>query len=137
MTSAAIDAQGTTIGRGDGGGSEVFTTIPEIATINGPSGSAAVLDVTSLSSTAKEKRMGLPDEGQITLSGFFVPTNAQHTGLRTDRNAQTLRNFVITFSEASTASFAAYVTNFSTSVGVDDTTKLDVTLEISGAVTWA
>ena len=42
--------------------------IGEITDFSGPGGQAAVIDVTNLNSTAKEKLVGLRDEGQLSLS---------------------------------------------------------------------
>lgn len=74
MSSNALESQGMTIARGDGATpTEVFTTIPEVKSISGPDGSANEIDVTDLSSSAKEFRMGLQDEGNITLDMMFIP----------------------------------------------------------------
>lgn len=135
-----LNSQGVTIARGDGASPEVFTALGEVKSIQGPGGSASVIDTTNLSSTAKEKAMGLQDEGQITLELNLDTDDTMQTGLRTDRTNQTLRNFKITLTDSSpatTLTFAAYVTNFSIAAAVDDVVTASVTLEISGAVTWA
>ena len=139
MTSNALETQGVLFKRGDGGTPEVFTSVGEIKSFQGPGGSAAVIDITTLESTAKEKRMGLADEGQFTFEINLDPTNAQHLGLKSDRAARTLRNFTLTLTDspATVLSFAAYVLELSLSGGVDDVIGASVTLEISGAVTWA
>ena len=117
MSSNALVSQGMTIARGDGASPESFTTIPEVRAISGPDGSANEIDVTDLSSSAKEFRMGLRDEGNITLEMMFIPGNTVHAGLRTDRANRTLRNFRITFTDspATVWSFAAYVQGLSVS----------------------
>ena len=137
--SEAIKSQGIEVKRGDGQASESFTLIGEVVSIDGPGGQAQVIDVTHLKSTAKEKLMGLADEGQVSLGLNLVPGNAQQTGLRTDRDNQTLRNFqiVLTDSGTTTLSFAAFVLGFSISASVDAKVDASVTLEVSGAVTWA
>ena len=76
MSSNALESQGMAIKRGDGASPEVFTTIPEVRSINGPDGSASEIDVSDLSSTSREFRMGLQDEGSITLDMMFIPGNA-------------------------------------------------------------
>ena len=137
MSSNAIEAQGVIIARGV---SSVYTTIPEIKSFNGPGGSASVIDVTDLQSTAKEKRMGLQDEGQLQFTINYIPDNAVHQGLRADRSARTLRTFKITFTDTSPKtvwSFSAYVTNFAVSGAVDGVVEAQVTLEISGSITEA
>ena len=82
MSSTAIIAQGITIARM---GTTAFETIPNVVSFQGPGGQAQVIDVTNLSSTAKEKRMGLRDEGSLSLTLHFDPDNTVHDGLRTDR----------------------------------------------------
>ena len=137
MASQAIESQGVQIKRGDGGGPETFTLVPEVTRVDGPSGSAAVIDVTSLDSTAKEKLMGLHDEGQITLEMNYLPADAQHQGLQDDRTNRTKRNFEVVFTDAGNTklSFAAYVLNFNISSQVDDKVTAACTLEITGQVT--
>lgn len=135
MSSNAIEAQGVIIARGVG---TVFTTIPEIKSFSGPGGSATVIDVTDLQSTAKEKRMGLPDEGQLQFTINYIPDNAVHQGLRQDRMDRIERDFRITFTDASPATqwtFSAFVSGFSVSGAVDNVVEAQVTLEITGAIT--
>lgn len=136
---AQLDTQGVVIKRGDGASPEVFTTIGEVNSIQGPGGSATTIDVTNLSSTAKNKKMGLIDEGQVTLEMKLDTADTAQTGLRTDRSNKTLRNFqiVLTDSPATTISFAAYVMSFALATAVDDVVTASVTLEIDGLVTWA
>lgn len=137
MASQAIEAQGIVIARGDGATPEVFTTIPGVKSFSGPGGSASVIDVTDLQSTGKEKRMGLQDEGQITLDINYTPDNAVHQALRSDRAARTLRNFKLTFTDDGNTvwDFAAFVTGFTVQGGVDAVVGASVTLEISGSIT--
>jgi hypothetical protein len=137
MSSNAIEAQGVILARGV---STVFTTIPEIKTFTGPGGSATVIDVTDLQSTAKEKRMGLKDEGQLQFTINYIPDNAVHIGLRADRDGRVLREFRMTFTDTSpktTWTFDAYVLGFSVSGAVDAVVEAQVTLEISGSITEA
>lgn len=139
MSSSALVSQGMTIARGDAASPEVFTTISEVTSIAGPGGQAAVIDVTDLSSTAKEKRMGLPDEGQVTLGLAYIPTDTQHDQLRQDRNAQTEHNFRISFTDspATTWTFGAFVIGLEISNEVDEVTRATLTLEVTGAITQA
>ena len=94
-------------------------------------------DASDLKSTAKEKRMGLQDEGQLTLAMFYIPDNAVHMALRTDRANRTLRNFRIMFTDTGDTQwdFAGFVTGFTVSGGVDGIVEANVTIEISGAIT--
>jgi hypothetical protein len=137
---AALVSQGCVLKRGDGGGTEVFTAIGEVISINGVgSGSASEIDVTNLSSTAKEFLLGLKDEGEVSISLNLDTGDTMQTGLRSDRDANTLRNFQLDLTDSgpTTLSFSAYVKTYPISIAVDDKIGLEVSLRISGPVTWA
>lgn len=139
MSNNALEAQGMDLKMGNGATpTEVFTSIPEITTMSGPGGSAAVKDTTSLLDTAKTKRMGLADEGQISFDINYIPADTQHAALRAARAARTLHNFQLVFTDspATTWDFAGYVTGFTLQgVQVDGTMGAKVTIEVSGAIT--
>ena len=136
---SAIESQGTTLAISVGASPSSFTTIGNVVGFKGPGGSASVIDVTNLSSVAKEKLMGLPDEGQFTVDLNFDPDNATHQSLRTARANRTPCEFKITFTDAAsatTAVFTGYVLGMEISAQVDSAVKASVTIEITGAVTW-
>ena len=137
MSSNAIESQGMTLKIGDAASPEVFTTIAEVKSFQGPGGQAQVIDVTDLSSTRREKRMGIPDEGQLSFEINYIPANTQHALLRTRRAARTLTNFQLVFTDSpvTTWDFSAYVLSFQTSGGVDGVVSASVTLEITGEIT--
>lgn len=137
--SEAIVSEGAVLKRGDGASPEVFTEVSEVVDFDGPGGQGSVIDVTHLKSTRREKRMGLPDEGQVTLTLNHIPTDTMQTGLRSDRANRTLRNFKLELpdSPVQTLSFSAYVLGYSISGGVDAPVRASVVLEITGEVTYA
>lgn len=137
MSSLALEAQGMLIKIGNGLSSETFATITEVKTFSGPGGSAAVIDVSDLSSTAREKRLGLKDEGQLSFTINYIPTNTQHALLRTQRSNRQLTSFQLVFTDTGnmTWDFEAYVSGFSVSGAVDGVVEAQVTLEISGTIT--
>jgi len=139
MSSNAMVSEGVILKRGDGGAPETFTEVSEVVSFDGPGGTAAVIDVTHLRSSAKEKRIGLPDEGQIKLEMNYVPSDSMQAALRSDRVTRTRRNFKLLMTDTgpTTASFAAYVLEFSVKGGVDQKIAASITLEIDGTVTWA
>ena len=75
MSSTAITAQGIAISRF---GTTTFEVIPNVVSFQGPGGQAAVIDVTNLASASKEKRVGLRDEGQLTLTMHYNPDDLIH-----------------------------------------------------------
>lgn len=140
----AISGFGTLLKIGDGGGTEVFTTIAEVKDISGPSFSADTVELTTHSSSGawKEKLPTLLDAGEITLDINFIPTNAtqsQSTGLLRDFKNRTKRNFQLVWPDVggTTWAFSAYVTGFEPSAPVDDLLGASVTLTITGAPTLA
>jgi predicted secreted protein len=137
MSSLALESQGMLLKIGNGLSSETFATITEIKTFSGPGGSATVIDVSDLSSLAREKRMGLNDEGQLSFTINYIPTNTQHALLRTQRASRELTSFQLIFTDTgnTTWDFEAYVNGFSVSGAVDGVVEAQVTLEISGAIT--
>jgi len=139
MSSSALETQGVVFAIGDAASPEVFNTIPEVMSFDGPGGSASVIDVSDLASSAREKRMGLADEGQFSFEIAYIPSNTYHTLLRTRRSGRTLTNFRITLTDSpqSVISFSGYVLEFRVSGGVDDFLRANVTIEISGSVTVA
>ena len=138
-SSSALTSQGMTIGIGDAASPEVFTTISEVKSIDGPGGQANEIDVTDLNSSSKEFVLGLQDEGDITLDLSYIPKDTQHALLRSRRASGDIGNFRLTFTDspATTWTFAALVKGLSISNGVDAITAGSITLRVSGSITEA
>jgi hypothetical protein len=134
---ATLESQGVTIGIGDSGSPVTYTTIGEMTDISGPDGSAPEYDRTTLTSTAREYRMGLHDEGNISLSGFYDPNDTGQSEAQTARKNRTLKEFKITETDspATEHTFQGYVTGFSLSRSVDQDVTLSITIRITGDVT--
>ena len=129
--SDALESQGVTLSWAGG-------AIGEVTGFNGPGGSASIIDVSHLGSTSREKRMGLPDEGQLSLDVNLLPGNAGQIALRNDRASRTKREAILTLTDTTntTLTFDAYCTGFSIQGSVDNKIQASITLEITGAVTW-
>lgn len=134
---ATLEAQTSTLKVGDQASPEVFNAIGEIRSISGPSGSAAEIDVTNLDSTAREFRLGLPDEGSVNVTFAYDPDDTYQEVLRSIRAARTSRNFKIELADSppTTFSFVAYCTEFSLDTSVDEVVLVTATLRITGSVT--
>jgi hypothetical protein len=145
----AIESQGTDLfwGTTAAGATSASTStsvlIGQVAGFNGPSGSANVIDITHLGSTAKEKMMGLRDEGQISLDVMFQPNDVGQIALRTDRANRQLRKVVVKLNDNTSDAARtkiicdAYCTGFSITGRVDDKISGSVTLELAGACTYS
>ena len=116
--------------------------IGEITDFSGPGGQANVIDVTNLNSTAKEKLVGLRDEGQLSLSLNFNYSDTAQAAIITDRANRTKRKCVIKFNDSTDdkvktkALFDAYCLGFSVSGAVDNKVSANAVIEITGAVTY-
>ena len=133
MTASTVLAKGTTI-EVETASAGVYATVDEVIGFSGPGGSAKVIETTNLQSTRKEKRMGLPDEGQFSIDLNYDPADAGQARLFSIRNSQTLGNFRVTYANGTIDTFSGYVLEFTTSGGLDDVLKAKATIEITGAV---
>jgi hypothetical protein len=139
MASAAVAGIGTQLKIGDGGGSEVFTTIGEVKDITGPAVTVDIVEVTNMDSPSffKEYIPTLKDGGEVTFDVNYIGTSTTQAQLVTDYGNRTRRNFQLVTTHASpkTIAFAAYITNLSHSFPIADAVKRSVTLRITSAVT--
>ena len=112
--------------------------IEEVNSVNGPSGSANVIDVTHLRSAAKEKLIGLRDEGQLSIDLNYIATAANQIKLRDARANRTESNVALMFNDVgrTMAAMKGYVSGFAITGAVDSKITGTVTIEITGAVTW-
>ena len=123
-------------------------SIGEIVSFSGPAGSAAIIDITNLASTAKQKLPGLRDEGNVTievnLSGATAGVD-HHQRLKDDFKTRRkcvfdikLTNNLATSSTSLPTSlyYEGFITGFSISGAVDDVVKASITQEITSAIRW-
>ncbi len=110
--------------------------VGEVVDFSGPGGSASVIDATHLGSTAKEKLMGLPDEGQFTFNLNLDPQDEGQGDLRDARIARSKNTYLLTLSDGTTLSFDGFCLEFSIAGGVDALVSASCTIEITGPVTW-
>lgn len=139
MSTSALASQGMKVSVGDGASPEAYTLISDNSDISGPDGSAGEIEVTDLSSTAKEFKRGLTDNGNISMTLMFIPANTQHAQLRSDFNSATevARNYRLTFTDSPNTlwTFSAYVATLSVSNSLDGVTTANVTLRVKGSIT--
>jgi acetylornithine deacetylase/succinyl-diaminopimelate desuccinylase-like protein len=135
----SIESQGVTLAISYGASPTSFVTIANVVDFSGPGGQASVIDITNLSSTFREKRMGIPDEGQVTFNVNLDPDANSHTLIRNVRAARVACEFRLTLTDASptTLTFDGYVLGFVISGAVDDVVKAAITIEIDGPADWA
>jgi len=135
----ALESQGVVINVGTADSPSAYHAVGSVISFSGPGGSASVIDTTTLASTAKEKMMGLPDEGEFTMEVLVdnTDTNGQ-VALKTARTNRTLKYFkvVLTDSPQTYGKFTGYVLGYAINGSVDNVVKASITIAIDGAVTW-
>lgn len=135
-------AKGTVLKMGDGASPEVFTAIAQIGDVDGPGSKRETVDTTNHSSAAKEFVATILDSGEVKFSINYDPAAATHKnatgGLIYAHQQGTLKNFKVDFPATVVAgpTFAAYVTDFQTKAPVAGKLSAEITLKISGAITW-
>ena len=115
--------------------SSVANAIGEVVGFSGPSLSGAVIDVTHLQSTAKDKLMGVYDGGQVTLNVNMLVTDTGQTKARECMASRTRGSLLIQLSTASTSQgihIKSYVTGLNPTGSVDNKIAADITFAIHG-----
>jgi hypothetical protein len=145
MATMAWPAQGVTIGIDEtSGASNTFSLINEVHSLTGLGGGTVVqCRTTWLSSLVHTYRGTIPDNAEVGMSMWFDPTDAVHKFLRNlkDTPSNGPNTFQVTFNTGATNSTAQFVANVSafdgpTADDVESNLTADVTIKITGAVTW-
>lgn len=135
--SDAVITQGTLFQRGTGTTGDPFTTIAEVRGFRGlGGGEPPVIDVTHFLSVKREKRIGLPDEGTLSMDLNFIPSDPVQQLLEADRVSQLPRLFKITFTDTTICEFEGLVKTFEKSAEPDDVWRASVSIEVSGEPDW-
>ena len=132
-----IPSHGTLLKLGDGGGTEVFTTVAKIKDISGPEFNRGTHDASTQTTDWGEIGPGLKRGGQVTFTINWIPTDGTHdhlTGLRKDFIDGTKRNIQIVWPDpaATTDQFAVYILNLGPTAPVDGLLEQSVTMEVTG-----
>lgn len=129
--------------------------IGNITSFNPPSPSADEIESTNLTSSAKEFVQGLIDYGEGSFEVNFDPSSAAHQAVLTGLAAGTTREFLIGFSDATTAvpsvtdssfgsppttrswvKFTGFIKGFVMQGGTNDLVKATLTIRNSGSPTY-
>lgn len=142
MASQARAAYGTKLKMGDGASPETFTDIPEIGDIKGPNISVKTMDATTHSSAASGANEEiLPttiNGGEVSFPLNYVEADPMHVALIAASQARTKKNFQKVNPEGTkTISFSGYVTDIAFSDPVADKRGADVTIAVSGGLTFS
>jgi hypothetical protein len=108
------------------------------------SGTAAEIDVSDLSSTAKEFVLGLADNGSMTLNGWYDPQDAGQVILEGLRESSAVNGFRVGVRNPTGAGsptgfvlmeFDGFVATMPITLGVDAAVSFTASVRITGAIT--
>ena len=137
---AGRNSQQTRILHSDGGSTGTYAELEDVTQISGPNGTANVIDVTDLRSTAKESLPGLADYGQIQVTMNYTGGTEQvalYDMFAGNADPEYFKIAMPTSAVATTfdvLSFRASVTQCQFGANVDDKQTLQITLKTDGAV---
>ena len=123
---------GALLKRGDGGGTEVFSTVAEVVNIGDVSSTLGTADATHMESPDRfmEKIPTLFEQQPVSVELNYLPGDTSQNLLRADHLAATLRNFQITIpGSVKVVSFSAYVTKAGPAFPHDN--KMTQTIELT------
>lgn len=141
MPTIAKIANGTLLKVGDGASPEVFTTVPEVTRLSGPSMRFDLLDVTSHDTVGffREYIPGLADGDKIAASINWRPSNTVQKAVRVAAEARTNRNFKVVFPDSSdnTVTVSTYVESIVPKADIGAVLMEDLSIKITGAPVWS
>jgi hypothetical protein len=135
-----VDTTGLTYTSGGTATPVTYTAIGNIKSISDfESGSASEIDVTNLSSTAKEKRLGLVDNGGFSLAIHHSNADAGQAAAQARRldGAAVNMKVILPSGTTPTASFSALIKKFSKNAAVDGVVEGSLDVTVNGAITWS
>lgn len=129
----AINAQGTVFTFEDG--------VPVAQTIGGVqsfglSSTSPEREITTLASTAVERKLGLPDNGTLTLNVLYDRADVGQAALIDAAANNQTRECVMTLSDGKIATFQATPKTPPIDTDADDDLKSTIELVVSGAIVW-
>jgi len=132
MSSNAISSIGALLKIGNGASTEVFTAIPELRSINGPSMTSEDIDVSHLGTSGyRDFIAGFKEAGEI--SGEVNWTQAGYATLLTLFNSGVTHNMTLEFSDATIYEFVGRVKGLPITAQTGDAVRFNLTIKITGA----
>lgn len=124
----------------------VWTTVAQIVDLGGPSAEADQIEVSHRDSRYRRYVAGMVDGGEVQFDVIFDPDHPSHdptiAGSMYDLlDSGEVNEFRTIYpgqgSDTTTATFDAFVSQFGIDSPMEDGIKGDITLKITGAITWA
>lgn len=139
-TSGAIVTQGTKLFRGsvkEGSADIVWDRVRGVSSFSGPNTSKSKIDVTSFDSNRKEYVYGIPDEGDISFTMFFYPSDSVHKAIvKEDVPASYNRPWRLELSDGTIYEFEGNLSSAPLTGNMDAAVTWNMTLSVSGTAEW-
>lgn len=135
----AISTQGTKLEIALHAGSPTdYTEIPNVKDISGPSETSDELEITHLGSVGgrREYIQSFRDSDDITVQMNYLPGNAVQDSLRALYESGDIVSARVTYPDDATATFNCFVKGRSSPAAVAAVLEFNVTLRVTGAVTY-
>jgi hypothetical protein len=137
---AGIDSTSFSAYASGGSATPNAVTVGNFKSWNGYDGQNSEIDVTDLSSTAKQFRAGLYDPGQLQITVQYLHNTADQgqDALRASQIASgPASSFVLTFKDGKTITATGFVKQFSNSGQVDGVVESNITIRLTGQPVYA
>jgi hypothetical protein len=139
-TPTGVKSASTLLQRGDGGGTEVFTTVAFVKDFDFPKLSRDAIETTSHSSGGVEEAApsGILKSGDVSFEIVYDAANVTHdaaVGLHADLITATLHNWKIVLTNGKTWKFAGFITKFEPKAPVHGVYTAGCSIKVTGAVT--
>lgn len=127
-------------------GPDVYQDVAQVRDLSGPAGASDQIEVSHRGYTWRRYVGGMKDGGEVSFDIVFDPNLASHDpsvagsmwALLESGERSTYRIvFPGVATATTTATFDAFVSNFEISAPLEDGLTADLTLKMSGPVTWA
>ena len=142
MTTAAFTG-GNTLKIGDGAGTEVFTALGDVDSVDGIGVTNAEIRTTSWENLAHAYIAGMPDGNQVTITVNTVLTDAQVNQVITDvENREAARNFEYVLTDGTTVrtgSFAMTMLSYQYNASTGEQSspnQIVLTGRITNGISW-
>ncbi|WP_019534211.1 phage tail tube protein [Paenibacillus ginsengihumi] len=130
MTKRATRSIGTTFKLGT-------TPIGDLTAIGSPNVDTEEIDVTTLDSVGayREYISGFKDAGEVTLSGYFVPTDAGQAAAYAALESGEIQECEIEYPMGASWAFEGFVKNFTVTTELEEAIGFEVTIRVTGQPT--
>lgn len=132
---AGIDGFGTTLAKGDGAATEVFSPIANVTSITAPGLARDTVETTAHDSPDQYREFlgGLKDPGEVSADVNYDPS--AHDSFVDDLDTTDPINYQITFPDGTIWEFGALLTGFEASAPMDDKLGASLTWKVTGKPT--